>query len=547
MHAIPRSSFARISPLTALVALAALAAPAPRAQAQICAGPVHGEPFTVSKVFDTGALLYAAGSLAPSTWGIASYDGAQWSVLPGAFDGPIESLEQTSFGLIAGGAFEAIDGAPRSRVARFDGQAWLALGLGIDGPSAKVLAVHEHAGELHVAGSFDSASGVQSANVARWNGAAWSGLLGGTDGEVRALASYAGALVVGGDFDSAGGLAVQNVAQWNGSSWSSVGAQQLAPVHDLAVDGTRLYAASGALRILAGGNWVPVGAPPGIDVRSIAIAPSGIYVHGPWQALCLAFNGGPCLQRARFVDGAWLSFAFDEFDPELDSLSLAVLGDAVYETGDTQGLRIYSGAPKLHAWTPTHGAWYAETQLELSLACLDPLQPALVSVDGQPLATTVFGANSVGAIVPADFTNQTGPLELRFEQGGVTIVVPGGFVSRPALVTDVFALFAQNFKFRVQSSSGVGTAWILISGQNVPQQLALPGVHALLDLDLGTGSVLGAGVLAPDSALPATLGFVLPLGTIPPGLKFRAQSFVAEQTTGGVRLAFTNAVNVTAP
>lgn len=542
MHASIRSNFAGAAALAALVLFA------PRGSAQFCAGPVHDEPLVALGVFATGSALYAAGALPSGAWGIARFDGAQWTSLPGAFDGPIGAVAQTSFGLIAGGSFGAIDGAPRARIARFDGQQWHALGDGIDGPNAWLLSVHEHAGRVYAGGSFNGASGVSSPNIASWDGTSWHEVLGGTDGIVRALASYADALVVGGDYDSAGGLELHNIARWDGASWSSLGSPELEPVWDLEVSGTRLYAASGALLQYVDGSWQTLGArQPDLDVRSIALGSNGIYVHGAGLGFCLAFNDGPCLKRARFSAGAWVDLGFDEFNPSFSALSLAAFEDAVYETGDTDGLREYSAAPKLHAWGPAHGPWYGATQLALSLTCLDLLQPATVSVDGVPLATSIVGPNSVSAVIPANAFAATGPLELRFEQGGEQIMVPGGFVSRPSLGVQTFALFAQNIKFRVHSTSGVGTAWILIAGQQPAQALALPGIHALFELDLASGALLGSGALAPDSALPATLGFVLPLGTVPPAFEFRAQAFVAEQTPSGIQLAFTNAVDVVAP
>jgi hypothetical protein len=529
-------------------ALAALVLFAPRGSAQVCAGPVHDEPLVALGVFATGSALHAAGALGNGAWGIARFDGAQWTSLPGAFDGAISAVAQTSFGLIAAGSFGAIDGAPCGSIARFDGQQWHALGAGIDGGDAWVLSVHEHAGRVYAGGSFESAGGVSSPNIASWDGASWHEVLGGTDGIVRALASYADALVVGGDYDSAGGLALQNIASWDGASWSSLGSPALGPVWDLEVSGTRLYAASGALLQYVGGSWQTLGAQqPDLSVRSIALGSNGIYVHGPGLGFCLSFSNEPCLKRARFSAGEWADLGFDEYAPMFNALSLAAFEDAVYETGDTAGLRVYSAAPKLHAWGPAHGPWYGATQLALHLTCLDPLQPATVSVDGVPLATSIDGPNAVSAVVPAHAFATTGPLELRFEQGGEQIVVPGGFVSRPSLSVQTAALFAQNIKFRVHSGSGVGTAWILIAGQQPGQSLALPGIHASFELDLASGALLGSGALAPDSAFFATLGFVLPLGTVPPGFEFRAQAFVAEQTPSGVQLAFTNAVDVVAP
>jgi hypothetical protein len=76
----------------------------------------------------------------------------------------------------------------------------------------------DSAGNLYAGGCFMAAGGVMANYIAKWNGSAWSALGLGMNNEVNALAcDGAGNLYAGGWFTTAGGVAVNNVAKWNGS------------------------------------------------------------------------------------------------------------------------------------------------------------------------------------------------------------------------------------------------------------------------------------------------------------------------------------------
>ncbi len=142
-----------------------------------------------------------------------------------------------------------------SRVAKWDGSSWSALGGGMDNP-VNALAVDGN-GNVYAGGSFSTAGGNPASNVAKWDGSSWSALGSGTNGFVNAPAfDGSGNLYAGGFFSTAGGVAANNVAKWDGSSWSALGSgtNGFVNVNALAFDGSgNLY---------AGGEFTIAGAKP---------------------------------------------------------------------------------------------------------------------------------------------------------------------------------------------------------------------------------------------------------------------------------------------
>lgn len=141
--------------------------------------------------------------------------------------------------LYVGGAFTMAGGVEASRIARWDGSSWSALGLGITGSSVFALAVFDDDGDgpnppaLYVAGNFNKAGLTSANNIARWSGTSWSGVGGGTGNTVYTLAVYDDdgddpnsnppALYAGGLFVTAGAVLANRVAQWDGDSWYALG------------------------------------------------------------------------------------------------------------------------------------------------------------------------------------------------------------------------------------------------------------------------------------------------------------------------------------
>src|SRR6185436_13831417 len=135
--------------------------------------------------------------------------------------------------LYVGGLFSTVDGVAASRIAKWDGQNWSPLGSGLPGgyENADDLIVHDDGlsggPALYMSGAFDSVGGVPASRVARWDGSNWSALGSGVVADHLCLAVFdegAGigtSLFVGG-VQSAGGNPVNGIARWDGSRWSGL-------------------------------------------------------------------------------------------------------------------------------------------------------------------------------------------------------------------------------------------------------------------------------------------------------------------------------------
>lgn len=86
-----------------------------------------------------------------------------------------------------------------------------------------VLAITRWQGEVYIGGEISfTRDGITYNGVMRWDGQAWHALGNGVDGKVTSLRVIDGALIVAGWFVHAGGLEVNGLARWDGANWSEV-------------------------------------------------------------------------------------------------------------------------------------------------------------------------------------------------------------------------------------------------------------------------------------------------------------------------------------
>jgi hypothetical protein len=138
-------------------------------------------------------------------------------------------VDASGTNLYIGGFFTMAGETKASRIAKWDGNSWTALGSGINGG---VYALVWSGNDLYVAGSFTSAGGVAATNIAKWNGSSWSALGSGLNGNqsswsllVSGLSGYVSAMAVSGSdlyaagsFTKAGGVAATNIAKWDAAT-----------------------------------------------------------------------------------------------------------------------------------------------------------------------------------------------------------------------------------------------------------------------------------------------------------------------------------------
>ena len=195
----------------------------------------------------TGNALYISGNYTDigGSGGnyFAKYDGKTFSPVGGSIGGAVPLIvftahvfdDGTGPAIYIGGRFTEVGGVPASRIAKWDGTQWSALGSGVAGSGVSVSIMtmttfDDGSGPaLYVAGqSFTSAGGVPANRVAKWNGKQWSNVGDGfAGGIVWKLAVYddgsGDALYAFGTFTASGSEPLSRMAKWNGTSWESFG------------------------------------------------------------------------------------------------------------------------------------------------------------------------------------------------------------------------------------------------------------------------------------------------------------------------------------
>ncbi len=166
-----------------------------------------------------GGNFFKAGNVSVNN--IARWNGSSWSALgSGAIGFKIYALVADRSGNLYAGGY---NGGEYRSVARWDGSTWSALGKGMNG-SVYSIAL-DSSGNVYAGGSFDTVyRSLDSTNgktavsrIAKWDGGAWSALGSGVSGQYRnpSVLTFdkSGVLWVGGDFSIAGGKVSPCIAQ----------------------------------------------------------------------------------------------------------------------------------------------------------------------------------------------------------------------------------------------------------------------------------------------------------------------------------------------
>jgi hypothetical protein len=350
-------------------------------------GPVHALA-VFDDGSGAGPALYAGGDFTmaggQAANRIARWDGIGWSAVSSGTSAAVYALTVFDDGsgagpaLYAGGKFSTAGGQSAMRLAKWDGQSWSAVGGGIaSGDGVWAFAVFDDGSgagpALYAGGDFHSAGGTSAESIARWDGQAWSALGSGLDPypssldtpTVQALAVFddgsgAGpALFAGGQFDAAGGQPLLNLAKWDGQAWSS-------PVHMFGVDVSALTAyddGSGAGPALYIGGFISLVEALFGDLSAKHVARwdgqtwsvLGTGLTNPVRALAVlddGSGGGPALYAGGYFisatgqvdhvtrwDGqSWVPLGIPESGP-----SDTVHAIAPFDDGSGSGTAIYAG------------------------------------------------------------------------------------------------------------------------------------------------------------------------------------------------------------
>lgn len=361
---------------------------------RLAAGPA-GELF--------GSGVVAAGG-ADVGGRVLRWDGARWSSLGvGPQHGWACLSVMPDGAVVAGGAFDALDGTPIRRLARWEDGAWHELGGGIAGPSASVNALRVLPdGRLVAGGVFTTAGPRQARSIAVWDGEAWNPFGAGIDGVVYACTPAPnGDLIAAGAFSTAGGLPARSIARWDGAAWSPLGPGLDGEVY--AVE----FLSNGDL--IAAGRFARTGVPP-VRLNSIAR-----WRDGEWASL----GGGVGGPRPAFLTVHALAKM-----PGGDLIA----GGAFETAGGVQAPRLarWDGA----GWSPLASAFIADGSTPLV-----EVRSLAVTSDGElAVAGTFVG---VDGLVTPYFARWSPRPELRIVDHPAPVVAGCGadasFTVRPAI------------------------------------------------------------------------------------------------------------------
>lgn len=253
---------------------------------------------------------------------VARWDGTAWHAFGTGLLLPVMDLSVLQDGSVVAIVSSGFTGTSyiEGRIVRWSGTAWIDLG-GTLGPAATGVAASAITvapnGDLIACGGFTSIGGVPLSRVARWDGANWSALGSGADRFVSGLACLPnGDLIATGSFTVAGGQPALGVARWDGVGWSAFGAglgggdgKSLG----LSLDGT---VAIGGTFVSAGGNVSPFFA------RMRTACPATATSSG---SPCATTAG---MMQLEVTQGAWLGVEARTRCPGIvtGALALGVLG-----------------------------------------------------------------------------------------------------------------------------------------------------------------------------------------------------------------------------
>ncbi len=331
----------------------------------ITGGVVLALAATEEGILYVGGNFSGAGGVSANY--IAKWDSntGEWSTVgsgsQNGTNGNVNAIAVNGGEVYVGGTFSQAGGLAASRVARWNGSQWAALGSGLN---ASVEGVAVRGSDVYVGGDFTSAGGVAAAHIARWNSdsAQWFDVGGGTNGLVRPIKFEPnGDLYAGGIFTQAGGVSASNIARWDGNNWYAVG--EGLPSTGVAIEliGSTIYAGGYAfggnnppsIAAWDGNQWNSLGQGLNYWANTVASDNNGnVYVAGDFGAA-----GGHVTGKIAKWDGnTWSALGSGIEGSSIGAI--VVSGDYVYVGGD---FPIAGGIPvnNIARWNITTGVWSA--------------------------------------------------------------------------------------------------------------------------------------------------------------------------------------------
>jgi hypothetical protein len=213
--------------------------------------------------------LDANGNNVPGTSRIAKWDGTSWSALGSGTNNTVTTIYAlNASNVYIGGNFTRTD-ASYNRIARWNANTstWIPLGNGVNNNVNTIYALDS--ANVYVGGSFTNAysNGTTTVSgttrIAKWNGTAWSRMGTGAPASVNTIYALDSANVyVGGSFanvldiNASSVPGTSRIAKWNGTSWSALGSGTNGTVNTIyAMDSANVYVGGDFTNVLdASGN-----------------------------------------------------------------------------------------------------------------------------------------------------------------------------------------------------------------------------------------------------------------------------------------------------
>jgi hypothetical protein len=293
---------------------------------QLTLGPTNQGAFDL-EAFDSGngpEVYLATGNQVLRFTGVPPTQFASIAILSGTGSPTVRALctfdDGNGMQLYAAGRFNTIGGVPAANIARWNGQAWSAVGLGIGPASTSTLievlrVIDDGSGpKLYAGGAFASAGGTSVSNLAAFDGQTWSNVGGGVAGTGARVCSVAGfddgrgdgvAIYAGGSFATAGGVPARNLARFDGASWTGIHADGAIPTV-LALEPVDLPTTSGRA-LVVGGDFDSIAGVPAqrIGILEACDEIGDTYCLGDGSsAACPCGNASATIERAGCVNSA---------------------------------------------------------------------------------------------------------------------------------------------------------------------------------------------------------------------------------------------------
>ncbi|MEM9529474.1 MAG: hypothetical protein AAGA23_01010 [Pseudomonadota bacterium] len=151
--------------------------------------------------------------------GVACNNGTRWRGLAQGINNDVLDITRYNGAVVAGGEFTGAGDQLVGLIAEYREGAWHGLGAGLafNGPTSQAPSVQvmaEFQGELYVMGLFNEAGGQQISGLARWDGQAWSAVGEGVNVPGSQMVVWNDQLILTGNFLSGAGP----ILSWDGAT-----------------------------------------------------------------------------------------------------------------------------------------------------------------------------------------------------------------------------------------------------------------------------------------------------------------------------------------